>query len=425
MNNSGQLLLYIFLLLISLASGYWFYNNFTWVNEEQEVGFQGIAKTNKLLASEFFLRKMGVQVQQVNGLVAFRDLPSEKHTLLIATQRETLNKELSQKLLAWVRSGGHLIIEARPIEKEKTKLKENKDSELKMDDDLLEEFFIFTEAGDPCGCDTEKNSSDESDSMEINEVEVDIEETEEEDEDELVPVLVTLDEKIEIEVNFPYYKSLQNSLPKKASEVALSWLVNDDAGQYLMQFPLENGLLTVLTSTVMFNNDQIAKYDHARFLHYLVQQQGHDAGVWLIRVDDMPPLWQWLWTNAWYLMFSLALLFFFWLWRVPLRFGPLMNDEQMARRSLMEHIQASGYYRWHKKQSGYLLSKVQNTLWDKIQTIHPGVNRENPVQAYNKLEQITGIKQSLIKQSLMSVDHITEQEFLKRIKMLEVIRKSL
>jgi hypothetical protein len=110
MNNPGQILLYLLILVTSLAMGNWFYNNFAWVNEEKEIGFQGIAQTNKLLASEFFLRKMGINVQQVNGLVAFRDLPSAKHTLLIATQRETLNKELSQKLLSWVRSGGHLIV---------------------------------------------------------------------------------------------------------------------------------------------------------------------------------------------------------------------------------------------------------------------------------------------------------------------------
>ena len=56
MNNSTQILLSILFLVVSLATGYWFYNNFAWIEEEKEVGFQGIAKTNKLLAGEFFLR---------------------------------------------------------------------------------------------------------------------------------------------------------------------------------------------------------------------------------------------------------------------------------------------------------------------------------------------------------------------------------
>lgn len=410
MNNSGQILLYILLLVISLATGYWFYNNFAWVTEEQDVGFQGLAKTNKLLASEFFLRKMGVRVQQVNGLTALRDLPSTRHTLLIATQRETLNKELSQKLLSWVRAGGHLIVEARYFAADKIKKDNNKSA---INDDLLEEVMIFSRRSDACECKVDDNNEE-------------------------IPVIVSLgsdyyrsEEKdsqqndkaknTEIEVNFPYDKTLQ----KNSSESPVTWLVKDDVGQYLMQFSLEQGLITVLTSTSIFNNKQIAQYDHARFLHYLLQQQGHDEAVWLIRVDDMPSLWRWLWTNAWPVMFSLSLLFLFWLWRAPLRFGPLLNDEQMQRRSLLEHIQASGYYRWHSSQSGYLLTKVQDILWNKIQAAHPAVHREDQTQAYVKLEEITGVKESLIKQSLMTVDNITEQEFVNRIRILEMIRKHL
>lgn len=406
MNNSGQILLYSLLLLISLALGSWFYNNFSWVNEEKEVGFQGIAKTNKLLASEFFLRKMGVSVQQVNGLVAFRDLPSSRHTLLIATQRDTLNKDLSEKLLHWVRSGGHLIVEARYLETADINKDNNKTA---IDDYLLEELRVFS------------HDTNISEIARKNAIEAEKSKLKDNCEcKEDIPVVFSV-KNTDMNINFPYDLTLQND----NSEKQALWLMKDDTAQYLMQFSLQRGLLTVLTSTSMFNNKHIAQYDHARFLHYLVQQQGHDAGVWLIRVDDMPPLWQWLWTNAWPVMFSLSLLFVFWLWRAPLRFGPLLNDEQTQRRSLLEHIQASGYYRWHNNQSGYLLAKVQNSLWDKIQTAHPAVRRENPARAYVKLEDITGIKKSLIIEALMKVEKLSEQEFLKRIKMLEMIRRHL
>ncbi|MCW8932609.1 MAG: DUF4350 domain-containing protein [Gammaproteobacteria bacterium] len=415
MSNWGQVLLYLLLLLIVLAMGNWFYNNFTWVDEEKEVGFQGIAKTNNLLASEIFLRKMGVQVQQVNGLIAFRDLPSTKHTLLIATQRETINKELSQNLLKWVRAGGHLIVEARRIET-------GDETPLLTIDPLLEEFKIFSTVDETCGC----NDEDSSENKISNEIK--LEKTPENDVEEELPVIFSLnsdfsyeDKNTELKVNFPY----DVTLGKKSVEPQLSWLLKDDVGQYLMQFSLEQGLITVLSSTSMFGNEHISKYDHARFLHYLVQLQNHDAGVWLVRVDDMPALWNWLWKNAWYVMFSLSILFFIWLWRAPLRFGPQLNDAQVERRSLLEHIQASGYYRWQNKQSGYLLAKVQDLLWDKIQTTHPAIRRENQEQAYMKLEEITGINNLLIKESLMLIDEINEHEFVERVRMLEMIRKHL
>ena len=304
MNNSTQILLSILFLVVSLATGYWFYNNFAWVEEEKEVGFQGIAKTNKLLAAEFFLRKMGIPVRQVNGLVAFRDLPSPEHTLLIATQRETLNKELSQKLLTWVRSGGHLIVEARFLAAETEQDDEDKDNTSKntkpssVNDPLLEELFVFSI--------TSKGDEDSKD----------------------IPVKFSLPDN-SILVNFPYQHILQ-SAPDTPPPV---WLVEDELGTYLMQFSLGQGLLTVLSSTVMFSNDEIAKHEHARFLHYLTQQQEHNAGVWLIRADDMPALWEWLWDNAGYTMLCLSILFLLWLWRAPLRFGPQLNDRQTERRS--------------------------------------------------------------------------------------------
>lgn len=400
MNNSGQIILYSVLMLVCLLTGYWFYTNFAWVKEEKEIGFQGIAKTNTLLASEFFLRKMGIRTRQVNGLVAFRDLPSPDHTLLIATQRETLNKELSQKLLSWVRSGGHLIIEARNLSPDSNKQEQKGKPKARqlINDHLLEELSVFS-----------TNSHAKAENKDI-------------------PVIVSLaneGQSNEIEVNFPYQKILKRNLQPAATLEQPVWKVADELGQYLMQFSLGQGLLTVLSSTAMFNNEQIADYGHARFLHYLVQQSGHDASVWLIRVDDMPALWVWLWEHAWHAMLCLMILLLLWLWRAPLRFGPQLNDAQLERRSLLEHIQASGYYRWHENQSGFLLTRVQEALWLKIQLVHPVIRRENPIQAYAMMAEITGIEEPLIKQALTRVKAISEQEFTRQIQMLEMIRKHL
>jgi len=403
MTKSTQLLLYGLLLVIALATGYWFYNNFTWVVEEKDVGFQGIAKSNQLLAAEFFLRKMGIPVRQVNGLVAFRDLPSAQKTLLIATPRKTLNQELSQGLLDWVQSGGHLIVEARLPKSETGKDKKGTKTQPSQEDSLLRELSVFVSRS--------KADNDNKD----------------------IPIELTLGAEgqgQEIQVNFPYSRILSRSGAdnEQLNEAALQqpvWLVQDELGAYLMQFSLGQGLLTVLTSSTIFTNDQLGHHDHARLLHYLVQQQGHDDGVWLIRVDDMPALWTWLWDNAWYTMLCLSILLLLWLWRAPLRFGPVMNDAQTQRRSLLEHIQASGYYRWHENQSSLLLSKVQENLWETIQSSHPVVRRENPAQAYAMLEEITSIKASLIKQALKPVLKLTEHEFTEQVRLLETIRKHL
>jgi len=230
-----------------------------------------------------------------------------------------------------------------------------------------------------------------------------------------------VDKNTTLEVNFPYYKTLNN----EAYRATPVWQVKDEIGQYLLQFPIGQGLLTVLTTTELFKNDDIADYDHARFLHYLVSQRGHNAGVWLIRVDDMPPLWQWLWDNAFYAMFSLSALLFIWLWRKPFRFGPILNDAQPERRSLVEHIRASGYYRWHNDQPAYLLQQVQNRVWLHIKKTHPAIPVDDKVQACEMLAEITGIQNSLIKEALLTEGKLDENEFTEKIKLLELIRLKL
>ena len=395
MTKSAQFILFSLLLIISMLSGYWFYNNFSWIDEQQEVGFQGLAGTNKLLAAEFFLRKMGVNVQQANGLTAFRDLPSTNTTIVIATQRETINKELNDNLLSWVKSGGHIIVEAKYFQDYKRGKNKNSDHiSTRTDDILLKDWSLFAMKSN-----AEKNNKE-------------------------FPLRITLNNssiKKEIEVNFPYEKILTRA----KSTPAAAWQVEDDIGSYLIQFPVGQGMITVLTSTAPFYNKYIADYDHALFLHYLVQQPNHDAAVWLIPVDDMPPLWQWLWSNAWYAMFSLSVLFLFWLWRVPFRFGPILNDTQLERRSLLEHIRASGYYRWHNKQSAYLLQQVQNRLWGRIKKMHPSIPYDDQSQAYKMLADITGIKASLIQEVLSKEDKMTGYEFTEKIKLLELIKQHL
>lgn len=377
-------ILYAFLLLLTGLFSYWFVQNFSWVEEQKEVGFQGIAQRKPLLAAEFLLRKMGIQNKPVNGLVAFRNMPDTSQTILIATKRETLNTELTENLLQWVEAGGHLIVEAQYCAKTGADKKQD---------------FVFQLFG---LCVTDSEADDKSEDIAVNTV---------------------LKNGTSIKVNFPYSDVLEQS--HKTGLYTQLWAVTDNLGTYLEQYSIGQGELTVLTSTDIFSNENIELYDHARLLIELLEQADHDGEVWLVSVDDMPALWSWLWQHAWYVMFSLSLMLLFWLWRYPLRFGPQLNDEAMQRRRLMDHIQASGYFRWHHKQSAQLLAAVQEMTWEKIQQLHPVIRREKPEQAYRLLEEITKIKQAAIRRALSTTGDMNESEFENRVKLLVNIGNNL
>ena len=380
--SRGMMTLYALVFLVFSLLGYWFYSNFTWVVKEVDVGFQGRAKTNQLLASEMFLRKMGVPVHQVTSLSELRHLPSTQTTILIATQRKTINKELSQHLLNWIYAGGHLIVEAQ-YQADKTKQGSEKDA-------LLANYSLYTKQNK-----TKRKA-------------------------EKLPISVFLERSLsKISVDFIDNRSLSDAAYDS------SWSIVHDKNQYLMQFHLGTGLLTVLSSTKMFRNRSIAKYDNAQFLHYLVQFPNHNQGVWLLRIDDMPALWLWLWHSAFYALLSLVLLLILFLWRAPFRFGPLLNDQPQARRSLLEHIQANGYYRWHNKQSAYLLAQVQQRVWRKAEKMHPAINRDNYSQACDLLVNISGINRSAIDDALQELETLAEYELLQKVKVLKLLEQSL
>ncbi len=411
----GKKILYALLLVLTAYLSFWFYQNYSWVEEQKEVGFQGLAKRKPLLAAEFFLQKMGIRNEPVNGLAAFRDTANMHRvsSILIATKRETLNTELADNLLQWLMAGGNLIVEARYCKDTNSESHaENYQAEKKA----AAPDFVFRLLG-LCI----KTLDDKTIKAQGGEA------------SPVTAVLADSQQQTSIQVYFPYWEVLKQL--KTVKNYDLTWKIEDPSGPYLMQYAVGKGRITVLSTTDIFTNDYIDQYDHARLLLELVQPSDREnnslqssdiqKSVWLVAVDDMPSLWHWLWQNASYVMASLSLLFLLWLWRVPLRFGPVLEDKPVTRRKLLEHIEASAYYRWHYKQLPRLVASVQEDIWEQIQLMHPAIRRENPEQAWILLEDITRIQQTEIKKALTPVKSIDEKDFEQTIKTLYTLKNNL
>ncbi len=411
----GKKILYALLMVLIAYLGVLFYHNFSLVEERKEVGFQGLAKRKPLLAAEFFLQKMGVRNKPVNALVAFRDTANMHRvsSILIATKRETLNAELTDNLLQWLIAGGNLIVEARYCEDIET---ESRVNNKQVEDTLTDPDFVFRLLG-LCVTNMDSKTIDALGNDDT-------------------PLTVQLPDSVrqgKIQVFFPYWEALKQL--KTVRNYEQIWKIEDQSGLFLVQYAIGKGRLTVLTTTDIFTNDYIDQYDHARLLLKLLQPSDRETSnlksrnmqksVWLIAVDDMPSLWHWLWQNAGYVMASLSLLFLLWLWRAPLRFGPVLDDKPVARRKLLEHIEASAYYRWHYKQLLRLMASVQEDIWEQIQLRHPVIRRENPEHAWALLEDITRIKQAEIKKALTPLKSISEKDFEQTIKTLNTLKNSL
>jgi len=81
---------------------------------------------------------------------------------------------------------------------------------------------------------------------------------------------------------------------------------------------------------------------HRDLTRYLLDPNYGKGAVWLIYASRPPSLWARLFYQGWPLWAPLLLALLGWLWARSQRFGSLLPSPVLERRSLLEHVHASG-----------------------------------------------------------------------------------
>lgn len=123
--------------------------------------------------------------------------------------------------------------------------------------------------------------------------------------------------------------------------------------------PSGSGRVTVVPSFAFLANHAIGRLDHAEFGWLLATEGRESARPQLFLRFESPPLGEWILAEAWAVVVAAALLLALWLARVIPRFGPLAPAASPERRSLGEHIVASGRFLWSRGQDRYLVAAVR------------------------------------------------------------------
>ena len=127
----------------------------------------------------------------------------------------------------------------------------------------------------------------------------------------------------------------------------------------ILSLPEGRGDVTVVPSFGFATNERIGRLDHAQFAWLLASRSGAAPRVLTLLRFDTPHLTEWIWSEAWPVVIAAALLLLLWLARVIPRFGPLAPDHAGERRSLAEHIVASGRFLWSRGAGQYLVEAVR------------------------------------------------------------------
>lgn len=461
----------IALVLFALVAGlaYKVTTYYEYVEEETDLGWSREAKRNPFLAAQLYLQNEGLQVESLNrypNLAA----SSPEDTLLLGGSRQVYSDRLIDALTEWVSNGGHLIVGASQSSIDsRDPLLEYFDLSLtktECDCGIVDFSNVFKQDKTPSEKDTGENgtsSPDGTDDVEQEENEPTLSKqlkhfndmvengsvnsdgpiTDKNNEiidprtpdDQITTLSFNAVEKkfnVDFNSNFsldhPYFYWEDSDTNEDGSNqvefVGLkpTYWTGDDHGVHFVQFSLGNGLVSVMSNSRPLLSQNIGYFDHADLLSTVV---GSTNQVKILYGVVMPSLWSLITQYAPELLFSFGLWLLFWVTYRWQRFGPIKEDANTIRRSLREHIFASARFIWHSDDKNELVLPLQNSVHHNAAIQLPGYDGMNNQERFLLLSDLTGLTVETIGFSLSEATSERKDQFLKKIKTLQIIETKL
>lgn len=437
--NRTRVFWLIGLLLFAWCS-YWCYENFTIEEVRFPASLKGEALSNDLFAAVKFVAAMGAEAKSSFG---YRQPPAgtpASSVLVLPTMRRTLVERQRNELLRWVESGGHLVVVTYTLEDESKK----KDPLLS----LLGVRQYRTEEGKrtmPSNPDGDEEDGDEDDDVK----------KAKRDEEQSRRRLREAQQRLQKGMpQMPLVYPERSDCPSQVESGSLSprfpvahpslrvcfdprfrleadgeklWAVQSKHGVHALTVARGAGKVTILTDYAFMYNNRIGHADHADFVAALVGL--NDAAparqVLLIPREDVPGVLTLMWKYLWPVVLMLAGWLVLAVWRAATRVGPSLPAPQLARRSLAEHVRASGEFLWRHGQRGELWRATRALTERHIERSLPAASFRNKEEHMQALAKRSGIAPTALSQLLESKYAPPAEQFATTIATLDKLRKSL
>lgn len=366
--------------------------------------YEGEARRNPYLAAERMLTRMGMPAKSFDDVGVLESLPPESATIIIPTERQSLEAHTTNALLNWVDAGGNLVVVSWQLW----------DDKKRSGDPIL----------DPIGVHQFMNKDDDSDEGTDEKISF-VPAADDEDDDSDEPPLADAefpdrDPALELRFDQRFRLELTDDAEKELIVEA-----GDDAGSHLVTLRHGKGLITALSDDYFMTQPQIGDYDHAEMMYRLTRLGGHRGPVWFVYGDRFPSPWSWLLRNGWMVAASAGVLLFVWLWSAVRRQGPILPDPPAAQRELMEHVRAAGRLEWRRGAAHALLSAVRAALFARMRERHPSFHAAAPSEQVAQLESLSGVPRARIEEALAFRDDRDPSRFVTKVAVLEKLRRSL
>ena len=452
----------IVLLLVG-ASYFWLLSKFEKVQTVKNLGYKKEAFLNPYLAGQTFLEETGIKTDTTVDIEIILDSVSNDDTVVLLNKRR-FHPVQTKKIMEWLSNGGHLIMTPSSLWDTETETSDDEflnqfgvqfhEWETDVEEwegevsDIIENYTdqILAENVD----DIEENLSSENDTENVAEtvdegnpalesnangedesaLNTDTEETSQETSactpyDQETPSYIAYDNNGNtISINFRNRYHLTDS---SGNALYAEELEDNDSANHILQYPVGEGMLTVLSDQRFWKNQQISWYDHSYLLWMLTSDS---ETAWFVFDTDSPNVIELLWVTAKYLIICLGFGLILVLWQQGKRFGPTIPDASFNRRQLVEHIEASTRFSWNHKQfennMAVLLQDIRqqlrithNIIFDELSDVH------NTPDLVKKISQITQMDEKSVQSAFVPSFEYKENAFVQRIQLLQQLRNRL
>jgi len=347
-------------------------------------------RSNPYLAAEHFLTDQGRAVTHAESVTGLGGLQPDQQVLLLLGDRSEMTPRQSRHFLEWVAEGGHLVFVAERLWNERTA----KSGDLLLDALNLQQYET-----------TEGGNNDAADQIASAEKHPSLTRLYLENED--APAYLAFD------TNYHLYD---------AGKKSHAW-ANSAGATHMLQLQHGSGLITALTDSWIWQNDNIARYDHAWLLWYLTQ----DRDVTLAYRTEHDSLLQQLLRYFPEALVALLLTLLFATWHLAQRQGPLFEPTERGRRQLQEHLRGSADFLYRHAGQRHLLSNLQRDIQRQARRRHPGFETLEHAERCQILAKLSGIPSDLIDQALRSpaAKPASTAEFTTQVARLQSLRNAL
>ena len=450
----------IILLLVG-ASYFWLLSKFEKVQTVKNLGYKKEAFLNPYLAGQTFLEETGIKTDTTVDIEIILDSISNDDTVILLNKRQ-FHPVQTEKIMAWLSNGGHLIMTPSSLWDTEAETSDDDflnqfgvqfhERETDVEEwegevsDIIENYTdqIIAENTDDIddiegnateGVREQENNTNQEDGDEdtfnINtEAEEVSQETHQETSactpyDQETPSYIAYDNNGNtISINFRNRYHLTDS---SGDALYAEELEDNDSANHILQYPIGEGMLTVLSDQRFWKNQQISWYDHSYLLWMLTSDS---ETAWFVFDTDSPNVIELLWATAKYLIICLGFGLLLILWKQGKRFGPTIPDTSFNRRQLVEHIEASTRFSWNHKQfennMAVLLQDIRqqlrithNIIFDELSDVH------NTPELVKKISQITQMDEKSVQSAFIPSFEYKENAFVQRIQLLQQLRNRL